>query len=119
VPREIPLAARSHWFFGNTLVKAGHLMRLLCRPIQNDSGLPQGRGCFRGETPRFHHPARQHGRRRRGGEPEVLARWRRNRWLPQTTCADCGGSFWRRRHQARRPPPAKIRPELGQRDYRA
>ena len=26
-PREIPLAARSHRFFGNTLVKAGHLMR--------------------------------------------------------------------------------------------
>jgi hypothetical protein len=27
VPGEIPLAARSHRFFGNTLVKAGHLMR--------------------------------------------------------------------------------------------
>ena len=28
VPGEIPLAARSHRFFGNTLLKAGHLMRL-------------------------------------------------------------------------------------------
>ena len=28
VPGEIPLAARSHQFFGNTLLKAGHLMRL-------------------------------------------------------------------------------------------
>src|SRR5262249_3383878 len=27
VSGEIPLAARSHRFFGNTLVKAGHLMR--------------------------------------------------------------------------------------------
>ena len=27
VPGEIPLAARSHRFFGNTLLKAGHLMR--------------------------------------------------------------------------------------------
>jgi hypothetical protein len=27
VPREIPLAARSHRFFGKILVKAGHLMR--------------------------------------------------------------------------------------------
>jgi hypothetical protein len=27
VPGEIPLAARSHWFFGNSLLKAGHLMR--------------------------------------------------------------------------------------------
>ena len=27
VPGEIPRAARSHRFFGNTLVKAGHLMR--------------------------------------------------------------------------------------------
>ena len=59
VPGEIPLAARSHRFFGNTLRKAGHLMRLsvvsgtvrglalqggqgLAAPIQNDSGLPQG-----------------------------------------------------------------------------
>jgi hypothetical protein len=29
VPGEIPLAARSHRFFGNTLLKAGHLMRPL------------------------------------------------------------------------------------------
>jgi len=51
VPGEIPLAARSHRFFGNTLVKAGHLMRPsvvsgtvrglasgqgLAAPIQND-----------------------------------------------------------------------------------
>ena len=58
VPGEIPLAARSHRFFGNTLLKAGHLMRPsvvsgtvrglalqggqgLAAPIQNDSGLPQ------------------------------------------------------------------------------
>jgi hypothetical protein len=27
IPGEIPLAARSHRFFGNTLLKAGHLMR--------------------------------------------------------------------------------------------
>ena len=27
VPGEIPLAACSHRFFGNTLLKAGHLMR--------------------------------------------------------------------------------------------
>src|SRR5262245_51197810 len=27
VPGEVPLAARSHRFFGNTLLKAGHLMR--------------------------------------------------------------------------------------------
>jgi hypothetical protein len=27
VPGEIPLAACSHWFFGNTLLKVGHLMR--------------------------------------------------------------------------------------------
>ena len=27
VPGEIPLAARSHRFFGNTLLKAAHLMR--------------------------------------------------------------------------------------------
>ena len=27
VPGEIPLAARSHRFFGNILLKAGHLMR--------------------------------------------------------------------------------------------
>jgi len=56
---EIPLVARSHRFFGNTLLKAGHLMRSsvvsgtvgglalqggqgLAAPIQNDSGLPQG-----------------------------------------------------------------------------
>ena len=57
---RIPLAARSHRFFGNTLLKAGHLMRSsvvsgavrglallggqgLAAPIQNDSGLTQGR----------------------------------------------------------------------------
>src|SRR6516164_10971962 len=34
-----------------------------------------------------------------------------NRWLPQTTCADCAQAiFCRRRHQPRRPPLAKIRP---------
>jgi hypothetical protein len=27
VPGEIPLAVRSRWFFGNTLLKAGHLMQ--------------------------------------------------------------------------------------------
>jgi len=60
VPGEIPLGARSHRFFGNTLLKAGHLMRSsvvsgavrglallggqgLAAPIQNDSGLTQGR----------------------------------------------------------------------------
>jgi hypothetical protein len=75
VPGEIPLAARSHRFFGNTLRKAGHLMRLsvvsgtvrglalqggqgLAAPIQNGSSrllisqdfLPQGdtTGRFRG-----------------------------------------------------------------------
>ena len=26
VPGEIPLAVRSRWFFGNTLLKAGHLI---------------------------------------------------------------------------------------------
>ena len=29
VPGEIPLAARSHRFFGNTLLKAGHLFSAL------------------------------------------------------------------------------------------
>ena len=36
-----------------------------------------------------------------------------NRWQPQTTCAGCAyvqAIFRRRRHQARRPPLAKIRP---------
>src|SRR5262245_29816986 len=59
VSEEIPLVARSHRFFGNTLAKAGHPMRLsivsgtvrglalqggqgLAAPIQNDSALPQG-----------------------------------------------------------------------------
>src|SRR5262249_6773532 len=56
VSGEIPLAARSHRFFGNTPVKAGpdaaeHYIRHcgvspsgqgLGAPIQNDSGLPQG-----------------------------------------------------------------------------
>jgi hypothetical protein len=56
VPGEIPLAARSHWFFGNILLKAGHLMRSgvvvsgtvlqggqeLATSIQNDS--PSSRG---------------------------------------------------------------------------
>jgi len=31
VPEEIPLAARSHRFFGNTLLKAGHLMRSILK----------------------------------------------------------------------------------------
>jgi len=56
VPGEIPLAARSHRFFGNTLLKAGHLMRSsvvsgavrglallggqgLAAPIQNDAAI--------------------------------------------------------------------------------
>jgi hypothetical protein len=34
VSGEIPLAARSHRLFGNTLLKAGHLMRL--RPVRPD-----------------------------------------------------------------------------------
>ena len=64
VPGEIPLAARSHRFFGNTLVKAGHLMRLsvvsgtvgglalgtgTCRPDSERSRFtPRTWGCFRG-----------------------------------------------------------------------
>jgi len=56
VPGEIPLAARSHRFFGNILLKVGHLMRSgvvvsgtvlqggqeLATSIQNDS--PSSRG---------------------------------------------------------------------------
>ena len=53
VPGEIPLAARSHRFFGNLMrssVVSGTVRGLallrgqgLAAPIQNDSGLPQGR----------------------------------------------------------------------------
>jgi hypothetical protein len=64
VPGEIPLAARSHRFFGNILLKAGHLMRSgvvvsgtvlqggqelatsiqngLCRSLISQSFLPKG-----------------------------------------------------------------------------
>ena len=56
VPGEILLETRSHRMFGNTLLKAGHLMRSsvcqalcgvspsgqgLAAPIQNNSGLPR------------------------------------------------------------------------------
>jgi len=46
VPGEIPLAARSRRFFGNTLVKAGHLMRLsvVSRTVR---GLALGHGSLR------------------------------------------------------------------------
>jgi hypothetical protein len=65
-------------------------------------------------------PARARRSDRGGKVATLLGRvlinrdWFGNRWLPQTTCANCAldvqAIFCRRRHQARRPPPAKIRP---------
>jgi len=51
---EIPLAARSHRFFGNTLVKAGHLMRAE-RCIRHCAGSrpPRGTGTCRPDSERI------------------------------------------------------------------
>ena len=49
---EIPLAARSHRFFGNTLLKAGHLMRasVVSGTVR---GLALGTGSCRPDSERF------------------------------------------------------------------
>jgi len=51
VSGEIPLAARSHRFFGNTLLKAGHLKRLsvVSRTVR---GLALGTGTCRPDSER-------------------------------------------------------------------
>src|SRR5262245_3674127 len=49
VPGKIPRAARSHQFFGNTLLKAGHLMRL---SVESGTvrGLALGTGTCRSDS---------------------------------------------------------------------
>ena len=78
--REIPLAARSHRFFGNTLLKAGHLMRSsvvvsgtvlqggqeLVTSLQNDS--PSSRGL----AARCSVARRWHGRWRGGRQQPAM-----------------------------------------------
>src|SRR5262249_45799209 len=54
VPGEIPRAARSHRFFGNTLVKARHLMRLsVVSGTMRGSRPPRGTGTCRPDSERL------------------------------------------------------------------
>src|SRR6516164_7744050 len=53
VPGEIPLTARSHRFFGNTLLKAGHLMRSSVVSGTVRGPPPRGTGTFRPDSERI------------------------------------------------------------------
>ena len=109
VPGEIPLAACSHRFFGNTLLKAGHLMRSsvvsgavrglallggqgLAAPIQNEVGrslisqhfLPRS-----GTNGYFRRTLRNEGFSRASGTTaDQRARWSCLRPPPRSCCAE-------------------------------